>query len=134
MIGVAIIAATLKLPFLFPIEIAGSILLLAGFEAYRARASESNLVGAATRLVSIVLIYFIAYQGIPQVFRDIIGAGPLLSEPTLEASALLTATVGAAVFSLPISRRVKQLVTGTILLVSGILFSCGVMYFNFKAV
>jgi ribosomal protein L40E len=77
-------------------------------------------------LVSIALIYFVAYRGI--------GVGPLLSESTLEAIALLITIVGAVIFSFPIlGEELKQSVAGIILSISGILFSCGVMYFNFKA-
>lgn len=127
-IGITIVAAGLKLSLFSPIcGVVGPILLLIGFRAYRGGASESRLIGPIMMLVSIALIYFVAYRGI--------GVGPLLSESTLEAIALLIAIVGAVIFSFPIlGGELKQSVAGIILSISGILFSCGVMYFNFKAV
>ena len=126
-IGITIVAAGLNLSLFAPIcGVVGPILLLIGFRAYR-RASESRLIGAIMMLVSIALIYFVAYRGI--------GVGPLLSESTLEAIALLIAIVAAVIFSFPILvGELKQSVAGIILSISGILFSCGIMYFNFKAV
>ena len=126
-IGITIVAAGLNLSLFSPIcGVVGPILLLIGFRSYR-RASESRLIGAIMMLVSIALIYFVAYRGI--------GVGPLLSESTLEAIALLIAMVGAVIFSFPILiGELKQSVAGVILSFSGILFSCGVIYFNFKAV
>jgi hypothetical protein len=127
-IGITIVAAGLKLSLFSPIcGVVGPILLLIGFRAYHRKASESKLIGAIIMLVSIALIYFVAYRGI--------GVGPLLSESTLEAIALLIAIVDAVIFSFPILvGELKQSVAGIILSISGLLFSCGVMYFNFKAV
>jgi len=127
-IGITIVAAGLNLSLFSPIcGVVGPILLLIGFRAYRGGTSESRVLGAIMMLVSIALIYFVAYRGI--------GVGPLLSESTLEAIALLIAIVGAVIFSFPILvGELKQSVAGIILSISGILFSCGIMYFNFKAV
>jgi len=127
-IGITIVEAGLRLSLFSPIcGVVGPILLLIGFRAYHGKASESKLIGAIIMLVSIALIYFVAYRGI--------GVGPLLSESTLEAIALLITIVGAVIFSFPILvGELKQSVAGIILSISGILFSCGVMYFNFKAV
>lgn len=127
-IGSTIVAAGLKLSLFSPIcGVVGPILLLIGFRAYHGEPSESKLIGAILMLVSIALIYFVAYRGI--------GVGPLLSESTLEAIALLIVIVGAVIFSFPIlGEKLKQSIAGVILSISGILFSCGVMYFNFSAV
>jgi len=127
-IGSTIVAAGLKLSLFSPIcGVVGPILLLIGFRAYHGEASESKLIGAILMLVSIALIYFVAYRGM--------GVGPLLSESTLEVIALLIAIVGAVIFSFPIlGENLKQSIAGIILSISGILFSCGVMYFNFSAV
>ena len=143
-LGITIIAAASKLSLFSPISgVVGPILLLIGFRAYRGgRASESKLIGAILMLVSIALIYFVAYRG--GLYSSLgLGAGllgfqlpgPLSSELTLEILALLIATVCAVIFAFPILREErKKPVAGIILSISGILFSVGVMYFNFSAV
>jgi len=131
-IGMSILAAEMRVSMFPPISgVAGSILLLIAFRTYRSGVSESKLTGAIIMLVSIVLIYFVAYEG--NLFV-LLGASPLFSEPSLEAIALLIATVGAVIFAFPIlGDQVKQPVAGIVLSISGILFSCGVIYFNFSA-
>jgi ribosomal protein L40E len=142
-IGITIIAAASKLSLFSPIcGVVGPILLLIGFRAYHGKASESKLIGAILMLVSIALIYFVAYRGGLHSFLGL-GAGllgfqwpgPLLSELTLEILALLIATVCAVIFAFPIlGEELKKSIAGIILSISGILFSVGVMYFNFSTV
>ena len=131
-IGSTIAAAGLKLSLFSPIcGVVGPILLLIGFRVYHGEASESKLMGAIMMLVSIALIYFVAYGSL----LGSLGAGPLLSESTLEATSLLIAIICAIIFAFPIlGEELKQPVASIILSISGILFSCGVMYFNFSAV
>ncbi|MGQ9507735.1 MAG: hypothetical protein ACUVTB_07790, partial [Candidatus Bathycorpusculaceae bacterium] len=143
-LGITIIAAASKLSLFSPISgVVGPILLLIGFRAYRGgRASESKLIGAILMLVSIALIYFVAYRGGLHSFLGL-GAGmlgfqwpgPLSSELTLEILALLMATVCAVIFAFPIlGEELKKSTAGIILSISGILFSVGVMYFNFSTI
>lgn len=142
-VGITIIVAASRLSLFSPIcGVVGPILLLIGFRAYRGEASESKLIGAILMLVSVVLIYFVAYRG---GLLGLLGAGvgllgfpwpgPLLSESTLEVIALLIAVACAVIFAFPIlGEELKQSVAGIILSISGILFSVGVIYFNFSAV
>ncbi len=142
-IGITIIAAASKLSLFSPIcGVVGPILLLVGFRAYRGEVSESKLIGAILMLVSVALIYFVAYRGgLPGLLGGGAGLlgfpwpGPLSSELTLEILALLIATACAVIFAFPIlGEELKQSVAGIILSISGILFSVGVIYFNFSAV
>ena len=142
-LGITIIIAASGLSLFSPIcGVVGSILLLIGFRAYRSGASESKLIGAILMLVSIALIYFVAYRGGLLGFLGL-GAGllgfpwpgPLFSELTLELLALLIATACAVIFAFPIlGEELKKSIAGIILSISGILFSVGVMYFNFSTV
>jgi uncharacterized protein YneF (UPF0154 family) len=131
-IGFTILAAGLKASLFTPIcGVVGAILLFVGFRVYRSEAPESKLIGAIILLVSIVLTYFVAYKDI----NAYIGAGPLFSEPTVEVISLLIAVICGIIFAFPILKEeLKQTMVGVILSVSAILFSCGVMYFNFSAV
>lgn len=142
-IGIIILVAAAKQSLFSPIcGVVGPILLLIGFRAYRGEASESKLVGAILMLVSVALIYFVAYRGgilgLLSAGVGLLGLpwpGPLLSEQTLEAIALLIAIVCGVIFAFPILEgKLKQSVAGIILSISGILFSLGVIYFNFSAV
>lgn len=133
-VGGTILAAGLRLSLFSPIcGVVGPILLLVGFRAYCTQASESKIVGAILMLISVALIYFVAYRfPIPVPFPI---PGPLTSEMTLEAIALMIAIVCAVVFAFPVlEERLRQPVAGIILSISGIIFTCGVMYFNFWAV
>jgi len=140
-LGITIIMAAARLSLFSPIcGVVGSILLLIGFKTYRS--SESKVIGAILLIVSIALIYLVAYRGgllgLLGMGVGMLGfplPGPLYSELTLELTALLIATVGAVIFAFPtLSKELKRSITTMILSVSGILFSVGVMYFNFSAV
>lgn len=144
-IGFAILAYGLKASLFSPIcGVVGAILLFYGFRVFRSGVSEAKLIGAILMLVSAILTYFVAYRetGSYMAFVEIIApvnAGPLFSEPTLEVTSLLIATICAiiwgVIFASPIlGEGLKRNVAGVILSVSAILFSCGVMYFNFSAV
>lgn len=132
-VGMTILSAGLGLSLFSPISgVVGPILLLIGFRTYNSEGSESKLTGAILMLVSVALIYFVAYG---ESLFGLLGVGPLFSESTLEAFALLIAVVGAVIFAFPIlEEKLKQPVAAIILSIGGILFSCGVMYFNFSAV
>jgi len=131
-IGFAIMAAGLKESLFSPISgVVGAILLLVGFRIYKGGISESKLIGAILMLVSVVLIYFVSFKD----FISYMDAGPLFSEPNLEVAALLIAVICGVIFAFPIlGEQSKRNVASIILSVSAILFSCGVMYFNFSAV
>jgi len=140
-LGITIIMAAARLSLFSPIcGVVGSILLLIGFKTYRS--SETKVIGAILLIVSIALIYLVAYRGgllgLLGMGAGLLGfplPGPLYSELTLELAALLIATVGAIIFAFPIlSERHRASITTMILSVSGILFSVGVIYFNFSAV
>ena len=131
-VGFTVLAAGLKASLFTPIcGIVGAILLFIGFRIYRSEASESKLIGAIMLLVSIVLTYFVAFKDLIKY----VGAGPLFSEPTLEFAALLIAVICGIIFAFPtLKEELKRAIAGIILSVSAILFSCGLMYFNFSAV
>ena len=130
-IGMTILSAGFRLSLFSPIcGVVGSVLLFAGFKAYRNEASESKLMGAILMLISVALIYFVAFKGSG---LSLLGAGPLFSEFTLEAIALVITLIGAVVFAFPITGEHRQSVAGIILSISVILFSCGIMYFNFSS-
>lgn len=143
-LGVTILAAASGLSLFSPISgVVGPILLLIGFRTYRGgKASESKLIGAILMLVSIALTYFVAYRGGLSSLLGLGGSllgfqfpGPLSSELTLEILALLIAAVGAVIFSFPIlGEELKKPFAGVFLSISGILFSVGLMYFNFSTV
>lgn len=126
-ISYTILASHLKLLLFPPIcGILGPILLLIGFRVYHGEASEAKLTGAILMLVSVALIYFGAFRRTE--------VAPLLSEPTLEVISLLIVMGGAIIFSFPIlEERLKQSLAAILLSISAILFSCGLMYFNFNA-
>jgi hypothetical protein len=142
-LGVTIIAAASRLSLFSPISgVVGPILLLIGFRTYRGgKASESKLIGAILMLVSIALTYFVAYRGGLSSLLGLGGSllgfqlpGPLASELTLEILALLIAAVGAVILSFSFSEELRKPVAGIFLSISGILFSVGLMYFNFSTV
>lgn len=130
-IGVTILSASLRLSLFSPIcGVVGSVLLFAGFKAYRNEASESKLIGAILMLISVALTYFVAFKGSG---LSLLGVGPLFSEFTLEALALFIALIGAVIFAFPIVGEHRQSVASIILSTSVILFSCGIMYSNFSS-
>jgi len=130
-IGVTILSASLGLSLFSPIcGVIGSVLLFEGFKAYRNEASESKLIGAILMLISVALTYFVAFKGSG---LSLLGVGPLFSEFTLEALALFIALIGAVVFAFPIVGEHRRSVASIILSTSVILFSCGIMYFNFSS-
>ncbi len=142
-LGVTTIAAAARMSLFAPISgVVGPILLLIGFRTYRGgKASESKLIGAILMLVSIALTYFVAYRGGLSSLLGLAGSllgfqfpGPLASELTLEILALLIAAVGAVIFSFQFSEELKKPFAGIFLSISGILFSVGLMYFNFSTV
>jgi hypothetical protein len=147
-IGNTILASAIGASLVGPIcGIVGAVLLLMGFRTYQSGvASESKLMGAILMLVSLILVYFIATPqsilnalfggyGYPsQIMAGIFPVSYLFSEPRLEFIALLLAVIGALMFALQIaSEKMQHVITGVILSISGLLFSIGVMYFNFTS-
>jgi len=131
-------------------SVAGAVLLLIGFHVYRGKPMESKLIGGVLMLVSVVLIYFVAYASVRDFYRfyeSVLGVspyelgtslppipGPLLAEANIEAAVLLIATVCAILFAVPVFGEGRgRSIVGMILSGGGILFSCGVLYFNFSA-
>lgn len=115
-------------PFSPVCGVVGSALLLIGLGRYREK--TSRFVGGIIMLISIVIIYFIAYWNI--LYKPINGL--LFSELTIEISSLIILGLCAIMFSLPVIQEdLKQAVIGTILSVIGIVFSAGVIYLNFSA-
>jgi hypothetical protein len=139
-IGFTIMAYGLQASLFSPISgVVGAVLLLYGFKTYKSGVSESKLIGAILMLISIILTYLVAYRepGNYMAFIMIqtpVSAGPLFSEPTLEVASLLIAIICGVIFAFPILEKPKTNVANVILPISIILFSCGVMYFNFSAV
>lgn len=125
--------------------VAGAILLLIGFHVYRDKPMESKLIGGILMLVSVILIYFVAYTFLREFYgfyESALGVsislppfpGPLLAEANIEAAVLLIATVCAILFAVPAFGEGRgRSIVGMILSAGGILFSCGVLYFNFSA-
>lgn len=108
--------------------IVGSALFLIGLGRYREK--TSRFVGTIIMLISLVLIYFVAYWNLQQKPVN----GLLFSELTIEVVSLLILGVCAAIFSLSIlQEELKQTVFGLILSIVGIVFSAGVLYLNFSA-
>ncbi|MEM3712593.1 MAG: hypothetical protein QXR97_03540 [Thermoproteota archaeon] len=108
--------------------VVGSALLLIGLGRYRDK--TSRFLGAIIMLISIVIIYFVAYWNI--LHKPVNGL--LFSELTIEVSSLIILGLCAVMFSLPVVQEdLKQAVIGTILSVVGIVFSAGVIYLNFSA-
>jgi len=131
----------------YPIlNIVGAILLLIGFRTYQGKQVESKIIGGIMMLISIVLIYIIALRPVVDIYTGLFGGlssvwsltavpGPLLAQSTLETVTLLLAAIGAIVLaSLTVEERLRNWMGGVILSVSGILFSIGLLYFNFSAV
>lgn len=136
------------------IEVVGAILLLIGFRAYRGKQTDSKLVGAILMLVSVILIYIVAYAPLRDSYAaasSIIGSipygtpislnplpplpGTLLSEATLETVMLMVATICALLFAFFAQEsEAKRSIVGVILSVGGILFAVGLLYFNFTTV
>jgi hypothetical protein len=128
-LGSTIYAFVNRQPALSPVcGAVGAILLLVGLGRYREKASR--FVGALLIIVSLVLIYFVAYWSI--VYKPVNGL--LFSELTIEVSTLIILGLCAIIFSFPIvQEELKQAVLGSILSVVGIVFSAGVVYLNFSA-
>ncbi|MEM3459396.1 MAG: hypothetical protein QXN36_07675 [Candidatus Bathyarchaeia archaeon] len=139
------------------IVVVGAILLLIGFRAYCGKQTDSKLVGAILMLVSIILIYIVAYAPLRDSYAaysnilHTIGTVPygtpillvslpplpgiLLSEATLETVTLMMASICALLFAfLAREGEAKRSIVGVILSVGGILFSVGLLYFNFSTV
>jgi hypothetical protein len=131
-------------------SVAGAVLLLIGFHVYRGKPMESKLIGGILMLVSVVLIYFVAYAPLRDFYgfyESVLGVsayelgislpplpGPLLAEANIEAAVLLIATVCAILFAVPVFGEGRgRSIVGMILSGGGILFSCAVLYFNFSA-
>ncbi|MBO3800367.1 MAG: hypothetical protein FGF52_04875 [Candidatus Brockarchaeota archaeon] len=115
-------------PFSPVCGVAGSALLLIGLGRYRDK--TSRFVGAIIMLISIVLIYFVAYWNI--LYRPVNGL--LFSELIIEVSSIIILGLCAVIFSLPVVQEdLKQAVLGSILSVVGIVFSAGLVYLNFSA-
>ncbi len=132
----------IKLSLVSPIcGLVGPILLLIGFRAYQGKkTSESKFIGAILMLVSLILIYIVSrrlpdFGPYAYLTFSIPMSGPLASEVSLEFIALLIALVGALLLIFQIFREeMRQIIAGIILSISGILFSVGVIYFNFSSV
>ena len=136
-----------KLSLVGPIcGIVGPILLLIGFRTYQTQeASESKFIATILMIISLVLIYFIsreqpstAYYGTYYMYYSlpisIISSGPLGCELRLEFIALLIALVSAILVAFRIFKdKMQQSVTNVILSISGIIFSAGLMYYNFSS-
>jgi len=142
-----------NLPFIaYPIsQVVGAILLLIGFRAYRGKQTDSKIVGAILMLISIILIYIIAYAPVRDAYNSYASfinlypygptvslpplSGPLLSEVNVETIALLIAMICAILIAfLTYEAEVKYSIVGIVLSISTILFSIGLLYFNFSAV
>ncbi len=133
------------------IEVVGAILLLIGFRAYRGKQTDSKIVGAILMLVSVILIYIVAYAPLRDSYAaipSIMGMFPygtpvsltplpplpgiLLSEVTLETVTLMMATICALLFVfLAQGGEAKRSIVDVILSVGSILFAIGLLYFNF---
>jgi len=132
----------------YPIcNLVGAILLLIGFRTYHGKQVESKIVGAIMMLISVVLIYIVALGPVFNGYSGIFGyapsgaswlpavPGPLLAQSTLETVALLLATIAAIVLAfLTAEERIKNAIGGVLVSASAILFSIGLMYFNFSEV
>lgn len=115
-------------PFSPACGVAGSMLLLIGLGRYRDK--KSRFVGAIIMLISVVIIYFVAYWNI--LYKPVNGL--LFSELTIEVSSIIILGLCAVMFSMPIVQEdLKQAVLGSILSVVGIVFSTGIVYLNFSA-
>jgi len=133
-----------KLSLVGPIcGIVGPILLLIGFKTYQIqKASESRFIAAILMIISLVLIYFISREQLSTAYYgmyyslpiSIISSGPLACELRLEFIALLIALVSAILVAFRIFKdKMQQSVTNVILSISGIIFSAGLMYYNFSS-
>jgi len=134
------------LNFLFSlVYLVGGILLLAGFTVYQ---GAKELAGAVLLLASVVLLYIvgyvITYLGPTGMRYDLVGSsfsylgvpvpGPLMSQFFVEAASLLILTIVAVVYSNPAYKGVEsnRLIV-SLFSVSALVFSAGLMYFNFSA-
>jgi len=132
-----------KLSLVGPIcGIVGPILLLIGFKTYQIQeASESRLIATILMIISLVLIYFISREQLSTAYYtyyslpiSIMSSGPLACELSLEFIALLIALVSAMLVAFRIFKdKMQQSVTNVILSISGIVFSVGLMYYNFSS-
>lgn len=128
-----------QLSYISPIfGIVGPVLLLVGFRIYRSRdESESKLIGCILMLVAAIFIYNLSRQipdfGTLRIPLSIPIAGPLLSSITLEFIAVLLAIIAAMLYALKIfDGGLQQTIISVILTISGILFSIGLIHFNFS--
>lgn len=130
----------------------GGILLFIGFRIYSGIQKGTRLTGAILLVASVVLIYFVSmgsfrtpssYGGLPSMESLPLStgapyppsSGPLLSELRLESVALLIATICGIVYALPTSAEArKQSFINIMIAVSVILFSIGLVYFNFSTI
>jgi len=142
-LGVAILMAAMRLSLVSPVcGVLASVLLFIGFRAYRTGVSGSKLTGAILMLVSVTLLYFVAFKGglfsVLGFGGGLLGfplPGPLFSELTLELIALMISAGCAIFFALPIlGEELRKTVAIIFLSISGILVSAGIIYFNFSVV
>lgn len=128
-----------QLSYVSPIcGIVGPILLLIGFKTYQSKeTSESKLIGSILMLIAVIFIYILSRQ-IPDFGTlgiSIPVAGPLLSSISLEFIALLLVIIGAMLCALRIfGEGLQQAIIDLILAISGMLFSIGLIYYNFSSV
>ena len=130
-----------KLSLVGPIcGIVGPILLLIGFKTYQIqKASESRFIATILMIISLVLIYFISIEQLRTLLDMFFSSsiplcGPLGCEFRLEFIALLIALVSAMLVAFRIFKdKMQQSVTNVILSISGIVFSVGLMYYNFSS-
>jgi ribosomal protein L40E len=149
-LGNAIASSGLKTSLFNPTAgIVGAILLLIGFKIYSSKTEESKIIGAIMMLISVILIYIVALSPLRDLYKSYFGTsglssyigfsmpplpGVLMSELNIETVTLLIVTLLAVVLSFPILiERLKQPITGLLLSICGIIFSCGLLYFNFSA-
>ncbi|MGQ9479386.1 MAG: hypothetical protein ACUVQ0_05115 [Thermoproteota archaeon] len=108
--------------------VAGAIMLLVGFERYQSK--ETRLVGTILMLISIMLIYFVAYSNIR--YRPYNGL--LFSELTIEVASFIVVMVCAIIFSFPVAEeKVTKTVIEMVFSIMSIIFLVGVIHICFSA-
>jgi hypothetical protein len=121
------------------------ILLLIGFKMYKEKPTESRAMGALLMFVSTVLLYFFAYRALgeynilvsdsapaPLQLTYSLSAGPFFCQFDVESISLLLGTLGSILYVVPaIQKGFRHLAVDTVLVTGVILFSIGLMIFNF---
>jgi hypothetical protein len=122
------------------IFVVSPVLLLIGFKMYKERPTESRAMGAILVFVSTVLLYFFAYAALGSYnilasdFNFSLSSGPLFSEPNVERISLLFGAFCSLLYVVPAMQKgSRRLALNMILIIGAILFSIGLMIFNFPA-